>query len=530
MYRPRRRLSVPFGERDTKLIKLRQIFVKLRDGVASMRVRFALLILLGSALALASYLICLSATYFYVNNVYTSEGERIERELSYVEDLQDYITKNKITLERVDEISEWVRENRFVYLLLYKDDEIIFRPDETDPEKGEEKEESGEDGKGDGNGDVGEGEGDGAEGGEGTEGTEGDTTDNPKDKEDTPSQGGSGLTTTYPTKAELYEYALSGENYPLILEDGALFCSLAEFTEYLYYDIANILSLVIAIVVLATVLITYFYTVTSRISRLARDVSTVSHGSMNHIIRSGTSHDEISKLCRNVEYMRSSIVYTLEKEREAVNANVELITSMSHDIRTPRTVLLGYLEIMKLQTEDEAMVQYITSAQQTAGRLKNLSDEMFQYFLVFSGEQSRTMCEPYDAKTLLSQLFEEHSVLLSESGYLLETTVEEGALTNSPMVVTNAPGCMRIVDNLFSNMRKYAEPGAPICYYVSEDESFVHLRIENKIKEHTEDVESTGIGLKTCERIAKNVGMRFETKAEEDTFTVSISLPKQKEE
>ena len=89
---------------------------------------------------------------------------------------------------------------------------------------------------------------------------------------------------------------------------------------------------------------------------------------------------------------------------------------------------------------------------------------------------------------------------------------------------------MRIVDNLFSNMRKYAEPSFPISFYVSEDEGFVYLRIENKIKEHTEDVESTGIGLKTCERIAKNVGMRFATTKEEDTFVVSIALPKQKEE
>ena len=522
---PRRRLSVPFGERDTKLIKLKQIFVKLRDGVASMRVRFALLILFGSVLALASYLICYSSTYFYVNNVYTSKEERLERELAYVEDLQNYITDRGITYDRVDEISDWVRENRFVYLLLYKDDEIIFRPDENENENGNNQTQEGEN-----NGNTGEGNGENGEGGVPDGGT---TTDPSKDNgnnENTSQGGNSGLTITYPTKAELYEYALSGENYPLILEDGALFCSLAEFTEYLYYDIANIASLVVAIIVLAGVLITYFYTVTSRISRLARDVSTVSHGSMNHVIRSGGNHDEISKLCRNVEYMRSSIVYTLEKEREAVNANVELITSMSHDIRTPLTVLLGYLDIMKMQTEDETMQQYISSAQQTAVRLKNLSDEMFQYFLVFSGEQSRTMREPYDAKTLLSQLFAEHSVLLVESGYELETHVEEGVFADSPQIVTNAPGCMRIVDNLFSNMRKYAEPTLPIHFYVSEDADFVYLRIENKIKENTEDVESTGIGLKTCERIARNVGMQFETKTEEDTFMVSIALPKQKEE
>ena len=79
MCHPRRRSSAPFGERDIRLIKLRKIFEKLRDGVASLRLRFVLLILFGSALALASYLICHSATYFYVSNVYTSKEERIAR-------------------------------------------------------------------------------------------------------------------------------------------------------------------------------------------------------------------------------------------------------------------------------------------------------------------------------------------------------------------------------------------------------------------------------------------------------------------
>ena len=507
------------------MINFRRIFIKLRDVVSSLRVRFALWILLGSALAVASYLICYNATYFYVNNVYTSEEERIERELAYVEDLQDFITARGITSDRVDEISDWARQNRFVYLLIYKDDEIIFQPDDDTTEKEEEKEETPDTGEGEDteekdpeNGEK-PGEGDTEEPPKGNTSQGGNTT-----------QGGSGLTITYPTKAELYEYALSGENYPLILEDSALFCSLSEFTEYLYYDIANIASLVVAIIVLAGVLISYFFTVTTRISRLARDVSSVSHGSMNHVIRTGKSHDEISRLCRNVEFMRSSIVYTLEKEREAITANTELITSMSHDIRTPLTVLLGYLEIMKMQTDDEAMLQYIASAQQTAGRLKNLSDEMFQYFLVFSGEDSRTMCEEYDARTILLQLFSEHTVLLAEKGFGIETHYAENLFATSPLIVTNAPGCMRIVDNLFSNMRKYAEPTSPIHFYVSEDDAFVHVRIENKIRENTEDVESTGIGLKTCERIAKNIGMRFKTEEDGDTFIVSVSIPKPKEE
>ncbi len=496
----------------------------MRDILSSMRVRFLVLIIFGSALALAAYLVCHSAMTFYVNNVYTSKSERIERELQYVEDLQDFITENEITYETMDEIYDWVRQNRFVYLLIYKDDEIIFRPDdETVDEESDDSEQTPE------NPDDSTGEeGDNTENPDGSkvEGGEGSCVES--DKNENKNEGGEsgGLTITYPTKAELYEYALAGESYPLILSDGALSCTLAEFTEYLYYDMANIVSLVLAILILAATLIGYFYAQTSRIARLARDVSTVSHGSMNHAIRAGKKHDEISKLCRNVEHMRSSIVLMLEKEREAVDANVELITSMSHDIRTPLTVLLGYLDIMKMQTEDEQMAQYIASAEQTAIRLKNLSDEMFQYFLVFSGEESRAMCEEYDAKTLFPQLLSEHTLLLSEMGYTVVPHYDEDLFSTSPAVLTNAPGCMRIVDNIFSNLKKYAEPSEPIHFYMSEDESWIYIRLENKIKENTDEVESTGIGLKTCERIARNLGMRFESVTDDDTFTTSIAVPK----
>ena len=76
----------------------------------------------------------------------------------------------------------------------------------------------------------------------------------------------------------------------------------------------------------------------------------------------------------------------LEKEHAALEANKELITAMSHDIRTPLTVLLGYIDIMKLNApEGDDMRQYIEASERTALRLKKMSDDMFGYFLVYGG-------------------------------------------------------------------------------------------------------------------------------------------------
>ena len=525
---------------------------RLRAKTKSLRIRFLILILIGSALAAGIYILMQSSVHLYVENVYESEEKRIERELRYVEDLQHFITQNGVTYDSVDAISRWMEDNRFVYLLIYKDDEIIFQPgeDEDKTEEGGTADNTGDgsgentgDGSGENTGDgTGENTGDGSgentgDGtGENTEGNgengEGGSQNSGKEEEDeshTPKPGPGGITITYPTKAELYEYALAGESYPLILQDGgALSCSLAEYTEYFYYDMSNIVSFALAILALAAIMIVYFYRITTRIARLAKDVSTVSAGAMTHTIRAGKNNDEISILCRNVEQMRSSIVETLQKERAAVNANAELITSMSHDIRTPLTVLLGYLDIMGMQADDEVLMQYITSAKQTANRLKTLSDEMFQYFLVFSDEQTPIPCESYDAKTLLSQFFFEHMLLLGESGYKIVPHVEEGFLSESPALYTNAPGCMRIIDNVFSNLSKYADKKKAIDLYFSEDAERIFIRIVNAVREDKESVESTGIGLKTCERIARNTGVLFEKQDGGESFCVTIGIPKDK--
>ena len=439
-----------------------------------MRAQLVILILLGAFLSTCTYILFRSVIIVFVEQQYISEAEHDAREQAYLRELSEWIDKQSLTANDLTPLSQWVEHEGYIHLLVYREDELIYRSDEH-------------------------------------------------------VKGASGLTVEYPTGEDLYRSALTQDKVPLRVGSDDLTLILTDYSEYFYYDMANLFSVVAAIIVLAFILILYFQRVTRRITRLARDVRRVSRGDMNHRIRSDEIQDEISRLCTNVENMRASIVLTLQKERDAVNANADLITSMSHDIRTPLTVLLGYLDIMKLQAKDESTLQYLRSAEQTALRLKKLSDDMFQYFLVFAEDEGNQALQTYDARTLLEQMLSEHVILLQESGF--EVTYEHPAdfLSTAPSLLTDAPQCMRIIDNVFSNITKYTDKQQPIRLRFLENKREVVLTFQNAIRTDADLAESTGIGLRTCARIAGLLRCRFSTEERDGCFTARLALPKSEE-
>lgn len=434
-----------------------------------------LFFILGAIFALMMYFVLRITLVTYVDNTYNSEEAKKNRQDNYIEELQNFVDENDISSDDTASFAKWLRQNRYIYLLIYKDDELFF-----------------------------------------SEGSY----NNPQVPVAPPFGTEGGFTVDYPNREELIEYAEKNGLYPLELEDGTLFASLADFSEYFYYDIVNIVSLAGAFVVLALTLLHYFRDLTNRITGLRADVSRVSEGDMNHVIKAEGS-DELSNLCANVEHMRSTMLVNISREKEAMDANAELITSMSHDIRTPLTVLLGYIDIMKMHAEDEAMQGYIKASEATALRLKELSDDMFKYFLVF-GSESEVNLLCYDAKTLFQQLFSEHMLLLHEKGY----TFEGGKnWDEDELVKTDAPLVMRLVDNLFSNISKYADKQKPITVNFTKEDKHICITLENYINTSAGTVESSGIGLKTCERIASRIGLDFEYEKGEELFKTTLRFP-----
>ena len=344
-----------------------------------------------------------------------------------------------------------------------------------------------------------------------------------------------GLTTTLSSSAEGAELVgnetgivvrsvekqwLSKE-YPVNFRDGVFTVAVYDSSRGMVRAAVNLSALsMAALVFLATVLL-YEQHITRSVQTLSRQVRQVSRGDLGMQITPQTS-DEIGQLALDVDAMRLSIIDKLQREEEAWKANSQLITAISHDVRTPLTALLGYLEIVSDESlSPDERSAYLEICKNNALRLKGLTDELFGFFLVFGKPQPDQKPEEFDAGMLLEQVLLEHEMDLTQRGFHVETSTDP--ITGSLQV--DLGHFRRIFDNLFSNVRKYADPGFPVTITCRCDREELTVTICNRIRQDANRVESNRFGLQTCHKLVAAMGGEFNQSRTKETFTVEVLLP-----
>ena len=310
--------------------------------------------------------------------------------------------------------------------------------------------------------------------------------------------------------------------YYVPFSDGIFAASIIEFSELKWYDLVRLLSWAVFILSLFLVLLTYNSYITKRIIKLSKEVAVITQGTWDADI-SCQGNDEISQLAVDIDDLRVAMMEQLEREKAVWNVNRELITSMSHDIRTPLTALIGYLDILDAgeYRSEEERERYIGNSRQKALQLKDLSDKMFQYFLVFGKDSIEMSEETYNVGILLQQIFGEQLFYLQNTNFnvITDFTKRECSLT------ADIHYLKRLFDNLFSNVKKYAADGGDVLIKTRVAGSELLICIGNDIRTDDLLVESTNIGLKTCQKIVEQMKGRFSTSRKDSYFEVRIVLP-----
>lgn len=291
--------------------------------------------------------------------------------------------------------------------------------------------------------------------------------------------------------------------------------------EYKYYYIMLFISVSIGLLCFIIMMLTLIRKKISYIGTLEQEIKILEGGDLNYCI-SIQGNDELEFLAESIDEMRKSIIERLQNENEARTANSELITAISHDLRTPLTALLGYLDIIeyKKYSTTEALMQYIHNSREKAYQIKTLSDKLFEYFLVFDKKYELDL-ECFPLVELLNQLFEEEFFMLYDQHFSFDFVP-----CDTPASINiNLISIRRVFDNIFSNISKYAEQTEPIrIRYFVEHETLM-ITIQNKTKQTTNAVSSTGIGLKTCTKILEMHNGSFYTEKNGEQFTVVLRLP-----
>ena len=258
------------------------------------------------------------------------------------------------------------------------------------------------------------------------------------------------------------------------------------------------------------------------IQRIKKELDILAGGDLSYSV-TVQGQDELSELAAGIDEMRRSILKHQQAEEEIRSANSRLVTAMSHDLRTPLTSLLAFLEILdrdKAKDEEQRRHLIRQSLTQTMS-IKAMADKLFEYFLVYTSEWEEPELEHREADEVFSQFWQEYAFALESHGFVVET--DFGELRG--FIEVNLELLRRVFDNIYANLVKYAEPLKPIRIAYGRDNGQILLTITNTISSLRDRKESTNIGLNTCRRIMRMLGGSFEANESEQFFTVELRLP-----
>ena len=321
--------------------------------------------------------------------------------------------------------------------------------------------------------------------------------------------------------AQGYNPSVHGRLYPIRFADGLYQIAIDDSSQLRQRQVVKIVSFAAASLGLLLLDLWYMRRLTKRIIALSKEAAAVSSGDLDRSIAAPGS-DEVSALAASMDEMRRSVIQRLGSEKRAWEANTELITAISHDIRTPMTSLIGYLGLLCEEGREESeQRQFAQSAYGKAMELKDLTDQLFRYFLVYGKAELELNLERFDGRLLLEQLLGEAEFDLADAGFTMQRIEFSGecSLLADPLFLK------RVMDNLVSNIKKYADPAQPLVALSELKDGKLSLCISNAISADLARKESTKIGLRTCEKILDAMGGSFTTLNENGRFAAEMSLP-----
>lgn len=223
-----------------------------------------------------------------------------------------------------------------------------------------------------------------------------------------------------------------------------------------------------------------FFVLTRRIVKdlmtLERGLQIIAQGNLDHRV-SVVRRDELGRVAWNINVMTERLQQLMNKERELEYSKMELITGISHDLRTPLTSMIGYIDLLKTRSyqSEEEYNRFVQNTYSKAIHLKSMLDDLFDYTRLTSQEVVLNLRD-IDVGKLLEQLLFEFEPIANEHGVTIERRLEL-----SPSIVPiDSEKIARAIDNLLMNALKYSVKPGFVHIRLNKETSHIRIEIENK--------------------------------------------------
>ena len=265
----------------------------------------------------------------------------------------------------------------------------------------------------------------------------------------------------------------------------------------------------------------------------------ISEGDMNHTIATDHMISPSRELGQYINNIREGFSGAIEERLKSERLKTELITNVSHDIKTPLTSIINYVDLLNKQPlNNETAKGYLDILTEKSWRLKNLIDDLVEASKASSGTLALHIGR-INAGELLRQAAGEFEDRFLERG--LEIVMN---LTDEPLYVTaDGRSTYRIIENLFSNVTKYALSGTRVYVDMAKNQNKVLISVKNisaarlgnitgdELMERfvrgdaSRNTEGSGLGLSIAKSLAQLQHGTFELILDGDLFKVRFTLP-----
>ena len=291
---------------------------------------------------------------------------------------------------------------------------------------------------------------------------------------------------------------------------------------------------------LTTLGIVYFALMLRRLERGGREIA---NGNVDYKIDTKHLILDCKRHGEDLNRIGEGINIAVEERLKSERMKTELITNVSHDIKTPLTSIINYSDLIcREECENKKIKEYASVLHNQSEKMKRLIDDLVEASKVSSGNIDIMLAE-CDARVLVAQASGEYCQRLADAGLELVCTSPEDEIR----IMADGRRIWRVFDNLMNNARKYALPGTRVYLTLEEKDGnavFLFRNISreplniasNELTERfvrgdkSRNTEGNGLGLSIAKSLTELQGGSLDITVDGDLFKVTVTLPAVKNE
>jgi signal transduction histidine kinase len=311
-------------------------------------------------------------------------------------------------------------------------------------------------------------------------------------------------------------------------------CGIAALVGISFFS-ARIPFLVILIVLLAAY---YVYTKVGKFQIILKGLKIAKEGNYDYKIQVDGA-GEFKQLAEDINTITSGMKTAVQKEVKSERLKSELITNVSHDIKTPLTSIISYVYLLKREGLDSPDApKYLDVLDRKSNRLKTLTEDLFEAAKATSGSIEPNL-QRVNVNALISQILGELDEKIQESKLIFKVTAERERM----FAIADGRLLSRVMENLLSNIFKYALEESRVYIDISETEKEVFVSFKNisayelnipvdelmerfKRGDESRSSEGNGLGLAIAKSLMEIQNGILDLGIDGDLFKAEVRLPK----